>query len=135
MTTFSNNERDFLQKAKVGRMAQLGDDGAPRVITLCHAFVDNFIYIPTQATSWKTDQLRRFPQVSYVVDDYYEDWGKLCGVRVQGNVEILETGSEYQKAKDSLFDKYPAQFKEMGWSDGGSVVIKITATRVANWGL
>ena len=135
MAQFAPGEVAFLRERKVGNMAQLGSDGLPHATPLCYSSTRDAIYIETSVRSWKVRNLERRSEVAFVVDDYFDDWGKLCGIRMQGNVEVLSQGREYESGKRLLFEKYPDQFEGMGWTDGVHVVMKITPTKVTSWGL
>lgn len=134
MHKFSRKERAFLELQRVGRMAQMGEDGLLHATPLCHVFARGVLYIETNARSWKVRNLGAGQQVAYVVDEYTEVWGNLRGVRMQGKVEVLRDGAEYSSAKRLLMRKFP-QFRNMGWKDGTNVVLKIAPTRATSWGL
>lgn len=135
MYHFSPAEHTFLESQRVGRMAQVGEDGLPHSIPLCYASTDSAVYIETSGRSWKVRSLIRLPDVAFVADEYFEDWAKLRGIRMQGKADVLEKGDEYETGKRLLFQKYPEQFEKMGWADGVNVVLKITPTKVNAWGL
>jgi PPOX class probable F420-dependent enzyme len=50
--------------------------------------------------------IRRHPDVSVTVDHYEEDWSRLWWVRMDGRAEVLEEGSELDRALARLADKY-----------------------------
>jgi nitroimidazol reductase NimA-like FMN-containing flavoprotein (pyridoxamine 5'-phosphate oxidase superfamily) len=131
---FTRKEKVFLGLQRVGRIAQVGEDGLPHTTPLCHVFSKGALYIETGVASWKVRALNTGNQVAYVVDEYTEDWDSLRGVRLHGTAEVLKSGKEYNTAKRLLMRKFP-QFKAMGWKDGVQVVLKITPTRATSWGL
>jgi len=133
MYRFLPNERAFLELQRVGRMAFIDADGVPRVTPLCHIFSKDVLYIESNSTSWKVRNVGQRRQVAYVVDEYTEVWDNLRGIRMQGTVEVLRKGADYRAAKRLLVGKYP-QFKAF-WNDDLNVVLKLTPTRVTNWGL
>ncbi len=133
MYRFSRKERAFLELQRVGRMAMVGRNGAPRVTPLCHVFSKGVLYIEADEESWKVRNLTRRNQAAYVVDEYTENWGNLRGIRLQGPVEMLLGGPEYASAKRRLFRKYP-QFKEL-WKTGSHVVMKLTPIKATAWGI
>ena len=135
MSKFSATEVAFLDKEGVGRMAQIGSDNLPHATPLCYASSEDAVYIETGISSWKIRNLKKSPDVAFVVDEYFDDWSKLRGIRMLGRGEVLVEGSEYEEGKKLLFGKYPAQMKNLGWVDGTNVVIKITPTKVTSWGV
>jgi nitroimidazol reductase NimA-like FMN-containing flavoprotein (pyridoxamine 5'-phosphate oxidase superfamily) len=134
MYRFSPKERAFLEAQRVGRMAQIGAKYL-HVMPLCYASTQDTLYVETNGRSQKVRRLEAHPQVAFVVDEYFDDWSKLRGIRMQGHAEVLREGREYEAGKRLLLDKYPEQFKRLGWTDGTNVVLKITATRGTSWGL
>ena len=135
MYEFSAKEQAFLEYRGVGNMAQVGGGSIPQVTPLCHASTATALYIETNGGSWKVRNLEQRPEVAYVVDEYFEDWEKLKGIRIRGRAEVLREGSEYEAGKQLLFRKYPEQFERMGWVDGVNVVLKIVPTQATSWGL
>lgn len=116
-------------------MAQIGQENLPHATPLCYASTPEVLYIETNVRSWKVRNLERRPEVAFVVDEYFDDWDKLRGIRIQGKVEVLASGSEYEAGKEILFQKYPEQFVRLGWTHGVNAVLKITPIRATSWGL
>ena len=135
MKKFSERELAFMNQESVGRMAQMGTDAMPHVTPLCYACTERAIYIDTSSNSWKIRNLITAPEVAFVVDEYFEDWDKLKGIRMLGKAEVLADGDDYEIGKVLLFQKYPEQMKNKGWVDGNEVVIKINLTTITSWGL
>ena len=134
MYTLSAKEQNLLELSRVGRMAFVGTDGAPRVTPVCPLLHNGTIYIETDRNDWKVRAIESTNAVAFVVDEYTENWEELRGVRVQGNAEIISQGEEYLLTKKLLFEKFP-QFSTLGWKDGTHVIMKIVPVRAANWGL
>ena len=133
MYRFTRKERAFLELQRVGRMALVDAKGVPRVTPLCHVFSKGVLYLQANGSSWKVRNVGRRGQVAYVVDEYTESWGNLRGIRLQGTVDVLRDGPEYRAAKRLLVRKYP-QFKAF-WDDAVNLVMKLTLTKAATWGL
>ena len=133
MYRFTRKERAFLELQRVGRMALIDAEGVPRVTPLCHVFSKDVLYLQANGDSWKIRNVGQRGQVAYVVDEYTESWGNLRGIRLQGTVDVLRDGPEYRAAKRLLVRKYP-QFKAF-WDDAVNLVMKLTLTTAATWGL
>ncbi len=76
--------------------------------------------------------VRENPQVSVVVDQYDEDWTRLCYVIVEGRAEIVEAGPLRERAIDLLLAKYP-QYLALGLAAGDGPVIVIAVERIVAW--
>jgi len=133
MYRFTRKERAYLELQRVGRLAVAGRKGAPHVTPLCHAFSKGVLYIEADAESWKVGNASKNKDVAYVVDEYTENWGNLRGIRLQGTMDVLRSGVEYNSAKRVLTRKFP-QLRSF-WDDEVHVVMKITPTTATNWGL
>jgi len=135
MYRFTRKERTFLELQRVGRLALLGRNGAPHVSPFCHALSKGVVYIEADADSWKVRNASRHKEAAYVVDEYTEIWGDLRGVRLQGTMDVLREGAEYQAAKRVLIRKFPQLRSFVHWNDELHLVLKFTPTKSTNWGL
>ena len=133
MYKFTRKERAYLELQRVGRLAVVGRNGVPHVTPLCHAFSKGVIYVEAEGSSWKIGNASRNKDVAYVVDEYTEIWGNLRGIRLQGTMDVLRSGAEYNSAKRVLIRKF-SQLRAF-WDDNVCVIMKITPTRATNWGL
>ncbi len=136
---FTPEQARFLTSRRVGRLATATADGRPHVVPVCYAFDGVLLYTPIDEKPKRVgaDELRRImnlrenPRVSFVVDDYDEDWSKLAFVIVQGRVEIVERGDERGEALALLRKKYP-QYRAMALEERPLLVIEPDS--VAAWG-
>ena len=128
----------FLQEARVARLATADRAGRPLVVPVCFAVDGDRLYSAVDAKPKRTRQLRRLaniaenPHVSLVVDQYDDDWTRLCYVIVEGTAEVLATGEEFTRAVDRLVEKY-AQYRAMGLDRDSGAVIRITPDRILAW--
>ena len=127
----------FLREARVGRLATADVAGRPLVVPVCFAFDGEALYSAVDAKPKRTRELRRLknvaenPQVSLVVDDWHEDWSRLRWVIVEGRADVLRGGAEFDRALDSLREKYP-QYRAMDLRTDGAV-LRLRAERVLAW--
>lgn len=135
-----DREREILLAERIARMATADGSGRPHVVPVCFAYDGRNIYTPLdkKLKSVPAGELRRVknilsnPQVSLVVDGYYEDWKRLYYVIIYGHAGVLESGEEYLNSLIALTRKYP-QYKAMGLEDAGLPVIKIVPERIISW--
>ena len=95
----------FVRERRVGRLATADAEGTPSVVPVCYALVEGdggpTIVTPLDAKPKTVDWrgLRRVrniearPAVSFVVDDYNEDWTRLAWVLVRGRARLVEPGT------------------------------------------
>jgi PPOX class probable F420-dependent enzyme len=141
MTTPTDKEKEFILSHRVARMATVDKSGKPLVVPICYAYDGNYLYTPIdkkpkRVTIRDLKRIRNItenPNVSLVIDDYYDDWNKLCYVIIHGRAELMESGEEYQKSLGLLCEKYP-QYREMNLFQLNLPVIKIVPDRMISWG-
>ena len=129
---------EFLTTARVGRLATAGTDGRPLVVPVCYAFDGVHAYSAIDAKPKRTRELRRLrniaenPRVALVVDEYDEDWTRLCYVLVEGPADVLTEGADFSRAIDLLVAKYP-QYRTLTLSREAGAVIRIRPDRILPW--
>ena len=110
----------FILERRIGHLATADEDGAPSVVPICYALIDHdggsTIVTPLDAKPKTVDwrDLRRVrniaarPEVSFVVDDYAEDWSRLAWVLVRGPARLVEPATPaHSEAVEALREKYP----------------------------
>ena len=100
--------------ARVARLATLRPDGAPHLVPVVFAVVEDVVYSAVDAKPKRTTALRRLanaaadPRVSLLADAYAEDWSRLWWVRADGTARVLDAaGEEGREAVDRLVARYP----------------------------
>ncbi|MCK5710925.1 MAG: pyridoxamine 5'-phosphate oxidase family protein [Deltaproteobacteria bacterium] len=122
-------------------MATVDESGNPLVLPVCFAYDGCFIYSPIDKKPKRVsaDKLKRVrniinnPNISLVIDKYFEDWNELYYVIITGSAQVLNSGEEYDKALKILAEKYD-QYRKMGLENLGFPVIKITPEKIISWG-
>ncbi len=134
MPLFSKQQVEFLEKQPVARLATFLAYEPPHLVPVCYAFDGENFYIGTGISSRKVKNLRADSRAALLIDTYVEEWGQLKSILVQGEAEILETGVEFEKAREMLHKKYP-QYASMPITEGEDVIIKIVPKKVTVRGL
>src|SRR5690349_3201019 len=92
---------------RVARLATVGADGAPHLVPIVFALVDNVIHTAVDGKPKRHRRLRRLaniarePRVSVLADRYDDDWSQLWWVRADGHAEITDS------AEPALLARYP----------------------------
>lgn len=139
MLNISPEDRAFLHRARVARLASASAEGEPHVIPVCFVFDGTCLYsaIDSKPKRVATPRLRRLqnlqanPRASLVVDHYEEDWARLRYILVTGRAEILAAGPDRDRALALLREKYP-QYRAMA-DFGQGPVIRLIPDRVTSW--
>lgn len=133
---------EFLQLARIGRLATSDRAGVPHSIPLCFWFDEeaHFYFVidqkPKRLTAKGLKRMRNIaenPQVALLIDHYEEQWNALAYVLVHGEAAQVEDPSEYMLALRNLRDKYP-QYRVMTLSFESNPMVRIEALRVHVWG-
>ena len=129
---------ELLEVARVGRLATVDGTGRPLVVPVCYALDGERIYSAVDAKPKRTRELRRLrniaenPLISLVVDEYDEDWTRLCYVIVEGHADVLTGGDEFSRAIDRLVAKYP-QYRALALPRDSGAVVRIVPDRILAW--
>ncbi|HET7093390.1 MAG TPA: TIGR03668 family PPOX class F420-dependent oxidoreductase [Thermomicrobiales bacterium] len=130
----------FVRERRIGHLATADEDGTPSVVPVCYALVERdgaAIVTPLDAKPKSVDwrALRRVrniaarPDVSFVVDDYDEDWSRLAWVMVRGRARLVEPEAPlHGEAVAALREKYP-QYRTMPLEELPIIAIEPRATR------
>ena len=135
----SGAERRFVESMRVARLATADAVGAPHVVPVCYALLDDNLYVtidekPKRAGVRAMKRLRNIeenPSVAIVVDRYDDDWSRLAWVMLRGRAEILDDGDEHDRAQAALRERYP-QYRAMRLEPLPVIALRIG--RVNAWG-
>ncbi len=115
----------FLREQRVGRLGTLSEDGSIHLVPICYAYDGKAIYIGTETASKKVKNLKRNNKATLVVDAYYEDWTKLMGIMIQGEVELYDEGDIFRYGRKLLYRKYRQYEKQAPLEPRESTIIKL----------
>ena len=137
----TKREVTFIQTQRVARMATVDKSGKPLVLPICYAYYGNYLYTPIDKKPKRVapKELKRIknieinPQVSVLIDRYYEDWTRIAYIIIHGTAVVIDRGKEYRESLTILGEKY-RQYRQMKLSQLGLPVIKIIPNRFISWG-
>lgn len=127
----SRQARDRFSRARVARLATVGETGAPHIVPVTFALRDDQVAIGIDHKPKSTTRLKRLrniaahPRVSLLADEYSETWEDLWWVRADGEASILhgdEPGRSHWWAR--LAERYP-QYRDRS-PDGPVIVVDVT---------
>jgi PPOX class probable F420-dependent enzyme len=120
--------------ARVGRLATVTPQGAPHVVPVVFALVDDAAYTAVDGKPKTTLRLQRLANIaatgraSLLVDDYREEWSGLWWVRFDGTAQVLEVdSSEGRIAVEALTRKYPQYVSDP--PPGPVIAVRLTRWR------
>jgi PPOX class probable F420-dependent enzyme len=108
--------RERFASARVARLATVGEDGAPHLVPIVFALIEETVYSVVDQKPKRRGELRRLANVratgraALLVDHYEEDWEALWWVRADGPARVLEPGAPAAaRAVAALRERYPQQ--------------------------
>ena len=130
--------RALLDTSRVGHLATADAHAVPHVVPVCFACTDTTLYITIDAkpkgNAAGLKRLRNItanPRVAFIADRYDEDWSRLGWVMLRGTAEILDAGTEHDRAQALLRARY-VQYRAMQIEH--LPVIALRVARVTTWG-
>jgi PPOX class probable F420-dependent enzyme len=132
--------RQFLDRRRVAHLATADASGAPHVVPICFALVEQTVYVaidekPKRGAPMRLRRIRNIaenPRVSIVADVYNDvDWSRLGFVLVRGRARVLIVGEEHRRALEALRYKYQ-QYRAMALEE--RPVIAVEVERITRWG-
>lgn len=133
-------EREYVEDARVARMATADAEGRPHVVPVCFAFVGDHIVTPIDEKPQEVspDALRRSrdirenQRVALLVDHYTADWSRLGWVQVRGRATICPPGEQpHREAIEALRAKYD---QYVGHDLEARPLIEVVPGTVRSWG-
>ncbi len=130
-----DNALQRFQSERVAVLGTTGENGAPHLVPVTFAVTDGSVVFAVDHKPKTTGRLRRLdniarnPQVSFLAEEYSDDWEELWWVRVDADAEIVAEGRHRLRALDALAAKYH-QYRE--FRPSGVVVLSRIRT-VTGW--
>jgi uncharacterized protein len=119
---FPEAEKRFLKHHEVCRVATSHND-TPHVTPINFVFDDGFFYF---ATDYDTKKCA-------LVVDVYNSSVDNKAIIVQGVVEFVERGEEFQKLYDIFYEKFD-WVREEPWKEGEAPFVKVKPLHKVSWG-
>ncbi len=116
--------RNYIDAAKVCRIATVRPDGDPHVIPVCPVFDgESAVYVDLDPDSVSGRAVVAHPRVAVDIDDYDDDWSKLRRVLLHCRVEVV-TGEEQDRAWEQIRRKFP-QYTTVDWQPRLTLALRI----------
>lgn len=99
---------DYLRTHRKMTLATVTLDGRPLAHTVEYVS-DNgpVLFFATKKTTRKAQNIMKNANVSFAVDEDYDDWMKIQGVQVEGRATILSEEKDIQYAANLFLKKFP----------------------------
>jgi nitroimidazol reductase NimA-like FMN-containing flavoprotein (pyridoxamine 5'-phosphate oxidase superfamily) len=128
---FPEAEKRFLKQHEVCRVATSHND-IPHVTPVNYVFDDGFFYFATDHDTKKYSNLEKNKKSALVVDIYNSSVDNKA-VIVQGVVEFVERGEEFQRLYNIFHEKFE-WVREEPWKEGEAPFVKVKPLHKVSWG-
>jgi PPOX class probable F420-dependent enzyme len=124
-----------VRRASVATLGTIGDNGAPHLVPITFALVDDVLYSAVDHKPKRTRDLKRLsnierdPRVSVLVSSYDDNWSKLWWCRLRGEASVQTSGEAFERGVGALTEKYEQYHR----TRLRGPVIVITVTRASGW--
>lgn len=125
----------FVEPFRVGHLATFSEETGPHVVPISPALDLDRLLFATEADTVKVRNIRGNGSVSIGFDSYDEDWSKLRAVVVFGEAYVIESGPEWERGRNLLYEKYPQYPREAPIEEGSTVIVEVRPDRVVTWGI
>lgn len=125
----------FFAAARVVYLGTVGPGQEPHVVPISPVLdLDRVIFASEYATV-HVRNIRENARVSLTVDEYHEDWDQLRAVMVFGVAQIVESGFEWERMRNLLYEKYPQYPEQSPIEEGSTVMLDVRIDRIVTWGI
>ena len=130
----SGDETEFVAAARVAHLATTRRDGTPHVVPISPVLDLDRLVFATETNTVKVRNIRDNPFVAICFDRYEEDWGLLQQVLIYGAPYFIETGMEFVRDRNLLYEKFPQYGSSSPIEEGSSVFVEVEIERASTWG-
>ena len=113
---FTDEQRRYLESARLGRLATADAKGRPHAVPVCFALVGDRPVTPIDEKPKRADaadlrrvrNVRENPRVALVVDHWADDWSELGWLQIRATAAVADPDAEiHPRGVDALREKYP----------------------------
>jgi nitroimidazol reductase NimA-like FMN-containing flavoprotein (pyridoxamine 5'-phosphate oxidase superfamily) len=127
----SENEIEFLKSLEEARIATSHDD-IPHVKPVSFVFYHGLIFVATDYETRTYKNVKKNPRAAVSIDVYKsEDHKAIC---IQGNVEVLEQGEEFESIYQVFYNKFK-WVRDDPWKAEEAPFLKIVPKYKTSWGI
>ncbi len=130
----SASETEFVASARVCHLATTRTDGTPHVVPISAVLDLDRLVFATEIGTMKVRNIHANPFVAICFDQYDEDWTLLKQVLLYGAPYFIETGMEFERDRNLLYEKYPQYESSAPIEEGASVIVEVEIERASTWG-
>lgn len=131
MIKFTEKEKKFLSSIEEARLATTGKS-FPHVKPVSFIFQDDSFYVATEYATITYKNIKKNPRAAISVDIYKPGGHK--AVLVQGDIKIIDDGSEFKKIYSKFFEKFE-WVRNDPWKEKETPFLRLIPRHKTSWGL
>ena len=128
---FTDSEKQFLNAHSLCRFASISPDAWPHNVPVGYTFDGEYFYVTVEYTTKKLRNVRGNRRVSLVVDESGTKATRKA-VMIQGEVDVLETGPEFQIALQKIVSQ---RGEKWGFKEGDQAILRVRPVKKVSWNL
>jgi len=132
---FTAAERGFVARQRIAHLATTYPDGRPHVVPISPVLDLDRVVFATERATQKVRNVTQSGAVAICFDEYSEVWSSLRQVIVHGNAYLIDSGFEFRRDRDLLYDKYEQYETDAPIEEDSTVIVEVRILRAASWGL
>lgn len=125
---------EFFAAARVVYLGTVGPGGEPHVVPISPVLDLDRAVLASEYATVHVRNIRENARVSLTVDEYHEDWDLLRAVMVFGDAQIIESGFEWDRMRNLLYEKFPQYPEQSPIEEGTTVMLDVRVDRIVTWG-
>jgi PPOX class probable F420-dependent enzyme len=101
----------FVARSRTATMATIGPTGTPHLVAMWFAVIDGQIWFETKAKAQKTQNLRRDPRMTCMVEAG-QTYDTLRGVSIEGRGVVIDDPEALWQVGVSVWERYTGPYTE-----------------------
>lgn len=130
----SASETEFVASARLAHLATTRSDSTPHVVPISPVLDLDRLVFATEIDTVKVRNIRANPFVAVCFDRYDEDWALLQQVLLYGAPYFIQTGMEFLRDRNLLYEKFPQYESSAPIEEATSVIVEVEIERASTWG-
>ncbi len=129
------NNKDFIRKQKILRIATIDENGNPHIVPVWYSFINNRFYIGTNTRTTKARNIKHNSKVSFCIDIGIKS-PEIFGVMGIGKAKLILENKRVKTIAKKILRRYFKSLKNNSAQhllEDTDCIIKIIPKKTVNW--
>jgi nitroimidazol reductase NimA-like FMN-containing flavoprotein (pyridoxamine 5'-phosphate oxidase superfamily) len=132
---FTGAESAFVASRRVAYLGSAYPDGGPHVVPISTVLDMDRLVFATDRNAQKVRNIQAYPHVAICFDEYSENWSELQQVIVFGHAYFVQSGPEFARDRQLLYDAFTQYESEAPIEEVSSVIVEVRPERIVSSGI